>query len=161
MKAYLLSLSLLFTGVAYAGMAQLSLPPSLANVGQPAVKSCAGNAFAGDGSVIGACRTVTVSACSGRGCAPVSYTTTYVATWDDAGLSTSVTACSVARRHRPQPTTFTYAPGYDAVSCPEVDLAATGTVYTIDGTPFYYVTTDPTTGAVLVNLNTWGYVYTP
>lgn len=157
-----LLLSLLLIGSAHAGtLLQLPLPPSLATVGQSGTKSCAGNRFNVDGSVVGACRTVMASACSGRGCQPVSYVTAYVVTWDTQGTSTGVIACSVTRHHLPQANIVTYAPGYDASTCPPVNLSATGTAFVINGTPYYYVTTDAASGAVLVNSNSWGFLYLP
>ena len=138
---------------------QLPIPAGV--VGQEGRTSCVGNGFNADHSVFGACNSVTSSACSGRGCNPVTYTTTYVAAWDADGVPLSAIACSVTRHHSPQPNVTTYENGYDETSCPGVNLFGTHTVVVVDGTPFYYVATDPVTGAELVNSNAAGFLVLP
>lgn len=160
MKVVILFLSLI-AGSAYAGtLVQLPLPPSLATVGQSGTKSCAGVSFNADGSVNGSCHTKVASACSGRGCQPVTMITNYAVIWDAEGNPVSVVTCSVTRHHLPQTDSAVYAPGFDATTCPVINLFGTGTAVVINGTPFYYVTTDAT-GAELVNSNSWGFLYSP
>jgi len=167
MKRLLLALALTATGVHAGTLVQLAQPASLNGVGQAAQHACAGVGFAADHSVYGACRTATSSPCSGRGCQPVSYITDYATTWDAVGNPLVAVTCSVTRHHVPQANQTTYAPGYDATNCPAVVLATGTTVgipygsYPWEVTYFYYVTTDPVTGAELVNSSASGFLYLP
>lgn len=162
-----LALGLMLVGAVQAGtLVQLAQPPSLNGVGG-AQHSCVGVGFNADHSIYGACRTVTSSACSGRGCQPVTVTTDYATVWDAAGDPIVAVLCSITRHHIPQTNTTQYAPGYDATNCPSVVLG-TGTTVGIPYGPYawqeayyYYVTTDPVTGAELVNSNSWGFLFTP
>lgn len=140
---------------------QLPLPASLNGVGQSGTKACAGTGFNADGTVVGVCKTQYAGACSGRGCQPVVSITTYVANWDVNGDNGTAVVCSVTRHHLPQVDTTQYVPGYDATTCPRINLDPTKTVVTINGVPFYYVTTDAVSGAELVNSNFWGFLYLP
>lgn len=136
----------------------LQSPPGVAVI--PGHTSCEGSAFNADSSVVGACRVISSTACSGRGCQPVTLTTTYVANWDAAGTPLSAVACKVVRHHLPQADAVTYAPGYDATTCPSINTGSTGTVVVVDGFPFYYVTTGPD-GAELLDSQAQGYLFTP
>ena len=160
----------LMGALAHAGtIVQLPLPIALEDVGQSGTKSCVGVKFNADNSVYGQCKTVASSACSGRGCQPVQTTTAYAVTWDATGTEVlAEVACSVTRHHLPQPNTTTYAPGFDATSCPGVVLNSTGTTVGIPYGPYawqlayyYYVTTDAVTGGELLNSNVWGFLYLP
>lgn len=151
---------LLFLAVSAHAQSVISLTqPALAGIGIAARTACVGTAFSADHSVVGACHTVTSAPCSGRGCQPVTYTTNYTATWDSSGNATGVRACSVTRHHLPQPDVVTLLNG--ATSCPGVVFNQTGSTVVITGYPYYYVTTDPVTGAELVNSATAGYLVLP
>ena len=163
-----LVLGLMLVGVVKAGtLVQLAQPASLNGVGQATRAACVGTGFAADDSVIGQCKTAIAGPCSGRGCQPVTMTTNYATTWDASGAPIAAVTCSIARHHLPQADTIQYAPGYDASNCPGVKLATATTVgipygpYPWDVSYFYYVTTDPVTGAELVNSQTWGFLYLP
>jgi hypothetical protein len=138
---------------------QLPIPGGV--VGQEGRTSCVGSGFNADHSVFGACNSAISSACSGRGCNPVTNTTTYVAAWDADGVPISAIACSVTRHHSPQPNVTTYENGFDGTSCLDLNFFGTHTVLVVDGTPFYYVATDPVTGAELVNSNVAGLLVLP
>ncbi len=166
MKTLFALIGLMVAGLANAGtLVQLAQPASLNGIGNQ--HACVGVGFAADNSVYGACKTVTSSACSGRGCQPVSYVTTYATTWDAEGNPIAATPCRIARHHLPQADQITYLNGYDATSCPPVKLSEPTVVGIPYGTYpwevmyFYYVTTDAVTGAELVNNNTWGFLYLP
>lgn len=153
--------SLAFTGLASsAELVQLPIPAPADIAGQDAQRHCAAIGFNADSTIAGACRTATSTACSGRGCQPVTTITGYVAAWDAAGNPVSATACSVTRHHLPQADMTTYAPGYGPLNCPPVKYQ-TPTVVSIDGVPYWYVSTDPASGAELVNSNSAGFVYLP
>lgn len=160
MKSILLFLSLV--GAAQAStVIQLPLPPSLATVGQSGTKNCIGESFNPDGSVNGFCRTRVSSPCSGRGCQPVSLITTYAVRWDAEANPVSEVTCGITRHHIPQSDTTTYAPGFDLATCPSSNPFSPITVV-INGTPYYYVTTDAASGAMLVGSNyPWGFLYLP
>lgn len=163
MKALFFSL-MAFAGIASAQTAgdphinRLLAPPGVAVL--PGHTACVGSAFNADGSIVGACRVIHASACSGRGCQPVTLTTTYVANWDVTGAGTSAVACKVVRHHLPQIDVITYADGYDASTCPNLNLNPTGTVVIIDGVPLAYVSTGPS-GQELVNDSVGGFLWTP
>lgn len=161
LKGLFLGLLMMVTGVAVADATVPLTQPALAGVGIASRTACVGSAFNSDNSVRGACHTVTSSPCSGRGCQPVTYTTNYVAVWDSQGNALSVTACSVTRHHLPQADQVTALNGIDPSDCAGVVFNPTGTVVTINGSPFYYVATDAVTGAELVNSNTAGYLALP
>jgi hypothetical protein len=162
MKMLLSLAALTLAATAHAGtLLRLPLPPTLLTVGQSGTKSCAGVGFNADGSVHGSCHTKVASACSGRGCQPLTMITTYAVLWDAEANVVSEVTCSVTRHHLPQTDTTTYAPGFDATRCPAVNLFGTGTSVVINGTPYYYVTTDAASGAELVNSNSWGFLYLP
>lgn len=158
MKALIASLVLL----ASAAQAQSLVPltePALDGIGLSGRTACVGDSFNADSSIVGACHTVTSSACSGRGCQPVTYTTNYIATWDATGSATSVQACSVIRHHSPQADQVTYLDGHSAVDCPSV-VFNRGSTVEINGTPYYYVSTS-VNGDELVNSNAAGYLVLP
>src|SRR6267142_4212588 len=111
--------------------------------------ACSGSSFNADSSILGACRTLAFTACSGRGCQPVTYTTTYVVHWDSGGNPGGVEACSLLRHHLPQADVLSYLGGHSAADCPNL-LTQTGTVVVLDGVPYYYITTDPVSGTELV-----------
>lgn len=160
MTKVLIGLMMLFSGAALAQTLVPLTQPSLAGVGLPARTACVGNAFNADDSIVGSCKTVTSSPCSGRGCQPVTNTTTYVATWDVFGDAIGVTACSVTRHHLPQADTTTYSMGYGPTNCPGVVFNPhPGSVTIVDGVPYYWVATDATTSSELINSNTAGYLY--
>lgn len=156
----LIGLMFLFSGAVQAQQLIALTQPALVGVGQPARTACVGTAFNADSSIVGACRTATSSACSGRGCQPVTFTTTYVASWDVFGDPTGVTACSVTRHHLPQADTVVYGSGFGPSNCPVVVFNPTGNTVNVNGTPFYYVTTDAQTSNELVNSNSAGYLVT-
>ncbi len=156
--ALAITAALAFSAAQASDLVQLT-QPTLSGVGIAGRTACVGSAFNSDNSVVGACRTVTASACSGRGCQPVTYTTTYVANWDALGEPTGTAACSLTRHHLPQADQVTFLNGY--TSCPSVVFDPTQTVVVIGGFPMYYVTTDAATGAELVNNNVAGYLYLP
>lgn len=141
------SLVMVATGHA-AQLSQLA-PPALPRA------ACVGSGFDG-GQVTGVCVSVTSSPCSGRGCQPVTFTTTYLARWELDGATVSLEACNLTRHHLPQANQVTYYG--DHTSCPALVYNPTGTTVVVDGTPFYYVSTDPVTGDELVNSNSAGYV---
>jgi hypothetical protein len=136
----------------------IQLPIPGAVVGQPGRTLCAGGGFNADHSISGACTSATSTACSGRGCNPVTTTITYVAAWDAEGNAISATACSSTRHHVPQADVTTYENGYDATTCLGLSFFGTHTVVVIDGIPFYYVATDSVTGAESVNSNVAGFL---
>jgi hypothetical protein len=158
----LISMLVLMMGAVPAvadSLIQLPIPGGV--VGQDGRTSCAGGGFNGDHSVFGACSSATSFPCSGRGCSPVTNTTTYVAAWDTDGAPISAIACSVTRHHLPQPDVTTYENGYDGTSCPALNLLGTHTVIEVDGISFYSAATDPVTGAELVNSNVAGFLVLP
>lgn len=166
MKYLLLSIallaSLLFMNSAGASaVTAIPIPLQLMNVGDAGGRTCVGVAFNADGSIRAACRTKQSAPCSGRGCQPVTITTTYVVTYNLASSDETVAACSATRHHPPQQDATTYVQGYDASTCPLVEFNPTGTTVMMNGSPWFYVTTNATTGAILINSNTAGYVYTP
>lgn len=161
MRGLILFLSFFSSVVSAETFLRLPLPPPLANVGQSGTKSCIGTSFNADSSISGFCRTKNSSPCSGRGCQPVTFTTTYVTIWDAEGNFVSEVTCGIGRHHLPQADTVTYAAGYDATSCPLVNRPQ-NISFTINGTPYYYWTTDAASGAVLVSDNyPWGFLYSP
>jgi hypothetical protein len=161
MKGSILAL-MMVTGTAVAGtLVQLPPPPSLVGIGIATRLACVGVSFTGDGSVNGMCHTATSSPCSGRGCQPVTYITNYIVGWDATGSPTGSSACSTVRHHLPQADQTTYLNGHSAADCPGVVFNSTGSVVTINGVPYYYVTTDAMSGAELVNSNAAGFLYLP
>lgn len=166
MKSFLLCL--MGMGAAHAADLVQLTQPALVGIGQAPRTACVGGSFNADGSIVGSCRTVIAGACSGRGCQPVMMTTNYVASWDANGNATGVSACSTVRHHLPQVDMVTYLNGHSAADCHGVTFNPTGTTVGIPYGPyaweveyFYYVSTDTTTGAELVNSNTAGYLYLP
>jgi hypothetical protein len=137
---------------------ELPIPSEVTPLGQPGQIYCVGNSFGAGGAVNGACQTRVSQACSGRGCNPAQTITVFVATWDAEGNALSAVACESVRHHLPQKDVVTYLNGY--TSCPSTGIG-TGTTVVIDGVPLYYVATDPTTGAELVNENYGGFLYLP
>ena len=129
---------------------------TLTSLGLPAAKqACAPSAFSHDGSfILGACREVSQSACSGRGCQPVRTTTIYNVSWNLSGQVLTSAACEVIRHHAPQPDVITYVNGYTSCLSPVWD---TGVSIVINQVPYYYVTsngieelvTDQTTGYIV------------
>ncbi len=166
MKHLLSALALMvFSAFSHAGtLVQLVQPESLNGIGTQ--HSCAGVGFAADHSVYGICKMVTASACSGRGCQPIVVTSDYATTWDADGNPIAAVLCSVTKHHLPGADQVTYVAGYDATTCPKLQLSTGTTVGIPYGTQpwevtyFYYVTTD-VTGAELVNSNVWGFLYLP
>jgi hypothetical protein len=161
MKEIMLGLILVSSSAFADSLVHLYPPPSLIGVGIAGRLACAGVGFNADSSVHGACHTVISSPCSGRGCQPVTSTTNYIASWDAFGNPIEATACDVVRHHLPQVDQITYLNGHSAADCFGVVFAPTPTVVTIDGQPFYYVSTDPVTGAELVDSNAASYLYMP
>lgn len=155
----LLAFGAMFAAAAPASELVQLTQPALTGIGQPARTACVGYNFNTDDSIVGACRTATVSGCSGRGCQPTTLTTDYIATWDSAGNATGVQACSVVRHHLPQADQTTYLNGHTSLDCHNV-IFSIGTVVEIDGVPFYYRTTSAD-GSELVNSNAAGYVFLP
>lgn len=133
--------------------------PALTGIGIAGRTACVGTGFNADGSIVGACHTVTSPPCSGRGCQPVTTTTNYFASWNAAGEATGVSACNTVRHHLPQADVVTPLNGY--AICPSVSFTATGSTVVLNGTPFYYVATDPVSGAELLNNSTAGYLSLP
>ncbi len=157
----LLLLSTLFAFGAASASELLRLPvPVQVTEGTSPYRECATTGFNADGSVAGTCRVALAYPCSGRGCQPVRYTYTYVASWGLDGYSIGATECSIIRRHFPQPATVTYLNGYTADTCPLINFNPTGTVVVIDGVPYAYVSTDAL-GDEVVNSNYAGYLYLP
>lgn len=161
MKGLILGLLMMVSGIALADATVPLTQPALAGIGIAGRTACVGSAFNSDNSVTGACHTVRSSACSGRGCQPVTYTTNYIAVWDANGTALSVTACSVTRHHLPQANQTTALNGIDPSDCTGLIFNPTGTVVVIDAVPYYYVSTDAVTGAQLVNSNSAGYLILP
>lgn len=135
---------------------QLIVPPDVS--GQ--LKVCGATGFDDQGYIRGMCRATTSSVCSGRGCQPVQMITTYLVAWDFTlvGVNTIAKPCKTVRHHLPQADQTTYQPGFDASSCPNLNLQGTGTVYEFEGVPYYFVASDPDTGRVLVNGQSAGYL---
>lgn len=122
--------------------------------------ACAGTWFNADSSILGTCRVIRSSACSGRGCQPVTYTVTYIANWDELGVPTSAMLCKTIRHHAPQADVVTYAAGFDATNCFNLNLQATGSTIILDGVPYYYVTAGRA-GRILANSNGGGFLDLP
>lgn len=161
MKSILCALAFLVAGAVHAGdLIQLPIPAEVPRVTYPSAPACAASAFNDDKSIRGACRSVRATACSGRGCQPVKYTTTYVAVWSAQGEPLVATACSLLRHHLPQADELSYYPGFDASTCPPLNFNPTGTTVTLNGKAFYYVTTN-SVGSELVNSDYAGFLYLP
>jgi hypothetical protein len=160
-KMKLISLLMLMGAAPVMADSLIGLPTPSEVVGATISQTyCVGGNFGANNSISGACQTRISQACSGRGCNPVQTVTVYVATWDAAGNAISAVACESVRHHTPQADVVTYLNGY--TSCPSIALEPPGgTVVVLDGIPFYYVSTDPVTGAELVNSNAHGYLYLP
>jgi hypothetical protein len=158
MKGIIFTVALLAAAAVQASTLVPLSQPALEGIGLVGRTACVGSSFNADSSITGACHTITSSPCSGRGCQPVTYTTNYVAKWDDVGNSLSVTACAVVRHHLPQVDQTTYLNGYTA--CPAVVFNPQTGVIVVNGIPLYYVTTDVVTGNELANANAAGYLVT-
>ena len=157
MTKVLIGLMVMFSAGAPAQQLTRLFPP--APIVARAYSTCIGSSFNADSSVAGVCRTAYAYPCSGRGCQPLRVTSLYVASWDVFGTPVSAILCSVTKRHLPQPPIVTYYNGY--TSCPAMNFNPTGTVVVIYGVPYFYVATDPLTGAELVNSNVVGYLVLP
>lgn len=156
MKAAIALMGLILCGLCHAGTVQLPVPE-----GMPGNQHlCATSGFNGDGTVAGACHGVVSSACSGRGCQPVTNTYTYVAAWDLDGNMVRSAACSVIRHHSPQPNATTYLNGYTAATCPGLVFNPTGTQVVVEDYPYYYVSTNAV-GDEALNTNYAGFLYLP
>jgi hypothetical protein len=81
--------------------------------------------------------------------------------WDAQGNPLIATLCSTLRHHLPQADQVSYEPGFDATSCLHPNFNPTGTTVVINGSPYYYVSTDPVTGNELVNNNYAGFLVSP
>ncbi len=160
MKLLLLSTLFAFGAASASEVLQLPVPEDVKAIVGPAYAHCAAAAFTDGRLINGDCQTVHASACSGRGCQPVRYVYNFVVTWDASGYVASDTQCSVTRRHLPQAPVTTYAPGFDATNCHGPVYNPTGTVVTIDGVPYFYVSTFED-GSELVNSNVAGFLYLP
>lgn len=91
---------------------------------------CEATGFNVDGTISGACQEKHYGTCSGRGCHPVVITLgTWVVTWDRSGNPTLSS---------------------DPTSWPGVQ--GSGTVVEVNGTPYYYITSDAA-GDELVTTN--------
>lgn len=148
-------------------LVQLPVPAAVQAIAGPAYAHCSAAGFNADSSVSGGCQTVHASACSGRGCQPVKLIYNYITRWGTAGNVVSTEACSVRRHHLPQADTITYLNGHSAADCVGVVYNPTGTVIMLPSSfdpsqqaPYFYVSTDPVTGAILANSNTAGFLYT-
>jgi hypothetical protein len=155
MKCLFLGL-LLMSCVAAAGtvtaLKNPAVPPNVPNIHW---MHCASIGFNADHSIHGACQVSYGSSC-GRYCSNPGIF--YAASWDIAGdpvLGPQCASYSAARSIQ-----IIYVSGYSAATC-SVIYNPTGTVVTVNGGYFYYVTTDPVSGAELVNSNSQSYLFTP
>jgi hypothetical protein len=145
------------TPVMADAIVELPIPTGVES--QPGRVGCVGSGFNADHSIFGMCSGTISQACSGRGCNPATTTTYYIAAWDQFGNPVSAKACESIRHHLPQANVTTYLNGH--TSCPVMDFDPTKTVVVIDWVPYYYVATDPTSGAELLNSNAAGFLYLP
>lgn len=150
MKSLLLLLVLASGAAEASTLAQIPVPSNVTG----SQKNCYAVGFSASGEVIASCRGVVSQACSGRGCQPLQYITTYNV------LGGVATACKTVQHHLPQADVTTYVSGYNAASCPDSNANPTGSVVTINGVPYYYVSAGPA-GEMLVNSNTAGHVVYP
>lgn len=156
-KSILITLALLGSVAASAANLEALSNPAMPPITNPHWMHCASIGFAADSSVYGACQ-VSYSGCSGRYChSPSRF---FTATWNREGtdpvlgvLCASIPAGMGAAK-------IAYTPGYSGDNC-KVSYNPTGTAVYAFGYPFYYVSTDPVTGAELVNSNVQSYLYTP
>jgi len=146
MKSLAFALCLLASAASAETLTGLSPPASLLQPGYRV--SCAASSFNADDSVNGTCKAAISSACSGRGCQPVTVTTFYIVRWTDAA-ATLGDACMTVRHHLPQADQVTPLNGHTQADCPFV--LSTGTVVTINGTPYWYVATSADGAFELVN----------
>ena len=140
----------LISGLAGAASAEtlsaLPPPPSLVGPGHQVV--CAASSFNADDSVKGTCKSASSTACSGRGCQPVTTTVFYIVAWSDLAPALG-DACYSVRHHLPQPDQLTLLNGHTQADCPFA--LNTGTVVMINGTPYWYVATSADGAFELVN----------
>jgi len=152
-----------------AGAAQAQTYPTVTLLQVPAaIKTtrtyCEGQSFNADDSVHGTCEVIVSSACSGRGCQPVTYTTFYIADWDLAGNPTLEDRCAQVRHHLPQANQWTFFNGHTAADCPAPSFGTSTTVgipygaYSWDVAYYYYVTTSADGAYEIVNLQSTSYV---
>ena len=133
-----------------ADITALAVPAGIAR--PPSHDYCAARAFDGADKIIGVCKDVHESACSGRGCQPVTITTFYNVVWSAGGVAPAASVCYTLWHHA-QSNVYTDANGQLLLaaprSCPFV--LATGTVVYVDGVPYWYAATSADGAYEIVN----------
>lgn len=152
-----IALGLMLVGVVKAGTLVQLPNPAMPVITNPHWMHCASIGFAADSSVYGACQ-VSYSSCSGRYChSPSRF---FAATWNQEGADPTLGVMCASIPASMGAAKITYEPGYSADNC-KVSYNPTGTAVYAYGYPFYYVNTDPVTGAELLNSNVQSYLYAP
>jgi hypothetical protein len=148
MKTLLVLLSLVAAGAAQAFSTVTPLVTPQVITGYQTHTGCAPITANANDTVLGACYGSRSAACSGRGCQPTTYITTYIVDWDLSGNPTFVESCRMVRRHLPQPDAITYLNGHSATDCLTVVSNPLATVVEVPDGPYtwqvqvyYYVAT--------------------